>query len=232
MIDQSLIDSIAFLDGLDKLIESKLSEYLNPEKIQQILYVDCHDLNKLIEQQAVQSSQSLFYNCIAAKMNSVSYMFEEKVMNEYLAHCREYASLYLLYNDRRDTKDSLNDAIVIIFNAPTADRQYFYASACYDASLKMKPDALGEYKKTDAYTSGLIAFSKQMYRLEKTYNEMIDLKSKMQYRKELAESLAESFKQLLIASSNIVKLRLMGSSYVPSGSLTEQQIGNQKYGGR
>ena len=215
MIDLNLVDSMAYLDGMDRLIESKSKEYLNPDKILDRLTINYQDLDKLMEQQAIQASEALAYGFIAAKMNSLCYMFEETIVNPYLAHCRKYASLYLSSQDRKDTKESLNDAITIIFS-DKADKA-FYSAACFDQSLEMKKDELLEHKTNNknAYTANWIGFMKEMYAFPDSYEILIQKKAKLQYRKEMTETLVESYKQLSISILNIIKLKLMGSSVMP-----------------
>ncbi len=215
MLDPQLIESIANLDSIEKLIESKSKEYLDPDKILTMLSVDFRDLNVLMDQQSKQAAQCLFYNFLAAKFNSICYLYEETIYNPYMAHCRIYASYYLAAMDRRDTIESLKDAVSIIFSKNnTNEMKLEYAEGCYHQSLK--PVGSKKEFKVDtsdpSYSSNLARFYQMMYSIDNGYEDFVEQKSKYDDRKRFAEALVESFKTLSINTSNITKLRLSGSS--------------------
>lgn len=227
MIDSNLIQSISYLDSIDKLIESSLEKYLNPETILSVLQVDYSDINNLLFQQAKQATNCLYYNSIAAKINGVLRTFEDAVLEPYLAHCRRYAGIYLDSMDkRRATKESLNDFVILMFSGK-ADKN-LYAISCYEQTWKEanKGGSIEAHRESEGYGSAVKKFYTEMYSLGKTYEEVMEIKNKFKYRKELAESLAESFKQLTICASNVVKLRLMGSGETPKVS---QDVVNNVY---
>ena len=228
MIDSNLIQSINYLDSVDRLIESSLEKYLNPEMVLGVLRIDYSDVNNLLFQQAQQATNCLYYNSIAAKINNVLQSFEDTVFEPYMAHCRKYADIYLDFMDKRATKESLNDFVILMFSKD-ADRN-LYAITCYEHSWKLvhKGGSLEAHKETEDYIKGVKGYYGEMYRIDKTYEDMMALRNKFKYRKDLAEGLAESFKQLTICASNVVKLRLMGSGETPKVS---QDLVNNLYKG-
>jgi hypothetical protein len=227
MIDNSLIDSLAFLDGIDKLVEDKAQEYLNPSKILSILEVNYQDVSNLTLQLSKYASQTLFYSALAARLNSSLYQYEENVFNKYMAHCRLYGSLYCDSIGKKDTKDAIQDMIILLYTRDNnAEDKFNFAIACFDEKYKEQIKKTELVVGSEAYNLKAREFYKEMYKFDlqgKFYETFIEQKAKLEYRKDLAESLSESLNQLGICASQICKLKLSGSSEVPTISLATVQ---------
>lgn len=217
MIDRELLNQLAYLDSVDKLIESKMSEYLNPEQVLKLLTVDYTDINNLLYQQSVQSSNSLFYNAIAARLRSLRQTFEDTVFERYMSHCRRYAGLFLDSLDKRGTKELLNDYVIYLFSNQNTDiNRYSHAKTCYIQYLintrgkKFNIESHMSENKEE-FLKEAKEFYAEMYSIDKFYEDVIELRNKFKYRMELAEGLADASKQVTICASNIVKLKLTGT---------------------
>lgn len=222
MIDDNLIQSIKYLESIDKLVEASLGEYLDPKLVLQTLKVDYTDTNNLLRQQSEQATKCLFYNSIAAKLNAVNQNFNDNVLERWFAHCRKYATLYLDYMGTRATKEMLGDYVINIFSSKCTDAERSqYAILCFtqeQKNLKGKNFNLEDLQNSEDYVDRVKQFYTRMYNCGHWYEEMMELKNKFAYRKNLAESLADALKQVTICASNIVKLRLMGSGETPKVS--------------
>ena len=207
-MDETLLTQLAYLESLDKLIESKAQEYLNPDRIFSVLNVDYRNVENLQAQQAKFASDFLFYNGLAAKLKCMKSKYEDIVFNKCMAHFRKWASIYMTSISKRDTKEALNDYAMWMFSEDTTeDEKRYYSNAC------------ANHFNTPASEDQISKISNSMYQNTRTYEDLITEKSKFDYRAELAMCLAESIKNVNICASQIVKLRLSGSGEAPSISV-------------
>jgi len=207
-MDETLLTQLAYLESLDKLIESKAAEYMNPERILTVLNIDYRNVENLQNQQAKFASDFLFYNSLAAKLRCMKSKYEDTVFNKCMAHYRKWASIYMSSIGKRDTKEALNDYAMWMFSDSIDEAEKkFYAEACTKHLSNPYSDAQvnGVYNK--------------MYGNYRSYEQLIEEKSRFEYRAELANCLADSIKQVNICASQIVKLRLSGSGEAPSVTL-------------
>lgn len=215
-MDNQLIEFLSNLDALDKYVDSKSQEYLDPNKILSLLEIDYRNLDNLTKQTSIQNSNSLFYNVISARLASIERLFEETVVNPYMAHCRHYANLYLKSLDRKETVSALQDAVIILFsNKILPDEKFSNCLLCYNMSLKIKDIEKYKEENLEQYTNGAKEFYKIMYSVP-SYEDIVTKHIKCKNRREQAEALSQSFKESGIAISNIIKLRLSGVSNGPT----------------
>jgi hypothetical protein len=232
-MDQNLVDSLAYVDSLEKLVESKKEQYLDSDRIFNSLNIEFQDVGKLMAQSSIHGSYAFYFSTLAARLTRLLNNFEETTLATYLAHCRYYGSLYCEHLNKKDTKEAIADCVILLFTGTNSkEKKVKYSALCFD---NFKKQAIGKefdtYKASESYSKDLYTFYQEMYKYDgqnKSYEWFYEQKALLEERKQIAEGLMNALKCSSIAASNIFSIMREGSNsgnagkYVVQDSLIEQ----------
>lgn len=130
--------------------------------------------------------------------------FAEVFLMKWKAHSRRYARYYLLGRDRKETIESLNDAVILLFGADSMDERDAFLAPAYLGSLidahgeregrdQEKSDkALGNYVvRRKQFADAMFAYVEQGWTFERVMEERLTLADELEKIRVVCRAIAD-----------------------------------------
>ena len=170
------------------------------------LRIDEKQINKELEEQP---ARSFMYAAIAIRMAKILALYEATLLKQYQAHVHGYATLFLKATGGKDTIDGKKEAAITLFGTSvTSVQKLAHTELC----LRGEKLNLMTVTKLDKYIEEDIGrwgneVEMMMSRVYpdglQTYEDMVNQHEELKEKKELASSLADTFRQRGIAVTSI-----------------------------
>jgi hypothetical protein len=170
------------------------------------LNIKTNNLNKELEEQA---AKLFYWNGLAMEARREMTLYEMLNVEQYMAHARRFAKLYLKAMNEKDTVESRNDAVVLVFSRDIGpSRRHEYAELCFSASMcsgeseTLKKDAPAKWD--DLFKKFYADMYKDVLKdIPVTYDDLQTRLADLRQRRDLMDSLSECFKQRGICLTSI-----------------------------